>query len=291
MRCALIVHLNGSTARSADADDKVIVTDVEEALRMGADAVSVHVNIGSYTESRQLADLGTVARSCAAWGLPLIAMVYPRGPRIDDPRDPDLLAHVANVAADLGADLVKTSVALPIDRMAEVVANCPIPVLAAGGPPDGSDLVEFASDVMASGCSGLAIGRRIFPTASPAAWCPGSPRSCTADHRARADMRSHLFDDRGRRGMKFAWIDLRVSPGRSARRWWTRPSTPVWRRRHRRRRGARDPAPDRHAGARGEGGGPALTAAKKSGDKETKGADKDAKSASGSAASPTATPT
>jgi 2-amino-4,5-dihydroxy-6-oxo-7-(phosphonooxy)heptanoate synthase len=65
--------------------------------------------------------------------------------------------------------MVKTSVALPIDRMAEVVANSPIPVLAAGGPPDGSDLVEYGAAVMATGCRGLAIGRRIFSSPSPAA--------------------------------------------------------------------------------------------------------------------------
>ncbi|MBZ3902945.1 class I fructose-bisphosphate aldolase family protein [Streptomyces griseiscabiei] len=167
--CALVVHLSASTACSADVDAKVLVGDVEEAVALGADAVSVHVNIGSDTEGRQLADLGAVARSCDTWGMPLIAMVYPRGPRIDNPHDPALLAHIVNVAADLGADMVKTTVALPLDRMAEVVAHSPIPVLAAGGPPDGSDLIEYGTAVMAAGCRGLAVGRRVFSSPSPAA--------------------------------------------------------------------------------------------------------------------------
>lgn len=167
--CALVVHLSASTACSADVDAKVLVGDVEEAVTLGADAVSVHVNIGSDTEGRQLADLGAVARSCDTWGMPLIAMVYPRGPRIENPHDPALLSHIVNVAADLGADMVKTSVALPLERMAEVVAHSPIPVLAAGGPPDGSDLIEYGTAVMAAGCRGLAVGRRIFSAPSPAA--------------------------------------------------------------------------------------------------------------------------
>jgi 2-amino-4,5-dihydroxy-6-oxo-7-(phosphonooxy)heptanoate synthase len=166
--CALVVHLSASTACSADVNAKVLVGDVEEALRLGADAVSVHVNIGSDTEGQQLADLGAVARSCDAWGMPLIAMVYPRGPRIENPHDPALLAHLVNVAADLGADMVKTSVALPLERMAEVVAHSPIPILAAGGPPDGSDLIEYGTAAMSAGCGGLAIGRRIFSDPSPA---------------------------------------------------------------------------------------------------------------------------
>jgi len=169
--CALVVHLSAGTAHAADGNAKVLVGEVEEALRLGADAVSVHVNIGSDTEERQLVDLGTVANSCDAWNVPLIVMIYPRGPRIADPNDPKLLAHVVNIAVDLGADIVKTNLALPVERMAEVTASCPIPVLAAGGPagvdPAGTSLVDHARAAMAAGCGGLAVGRRVFSDPSP----------------------------------------------------------------------------------------------------------------------------
>ncbi|RKT56464.1 2-amino-3,7-dideoxy-D-threo-hept-6-ulosonate synthase [Saccharothrix australiensis] len=167
--CSLVVHLSAGTAHSADADAKVLVGDVEEALRLGADAVSVHVNIGSATEERQLADLGVVAGACDAWNVPLVVMAYPRGPRVDDPRDPALLAHVVNIAVDLGADLVKTTLARPVERMAEVVASCPVPVLVAGGPATGGSVVDHARAAMATGCAGLAAGRRVFTAPSPAA--------------------------------------------------------------------------------------------------------------------------
>jgi 2-amino-4,5-dihydroxy-6-oxo-7-(phosphooxy)heptanoate synthase len=168
-QCALIVHLSAGTPYAADTDAKVLVGTVEEAVLHGADAVSVHVNIGSDTEHKQLADLGAVAAACDAWNLPLLAMIYPRGPRIADPHDPVLLAHAVNIAADLGADLVKTAIALPLDRMAEVVASSPVPVLAAGGPPDGSDLINYGTAVMRSGCRGLAVGRRVFSDPAPRA--------------------------------------------------------------------------------------------------------------------------
>jgi 2-amino-4,5-dihydroxy-6-oxo-7-(phosphonooxy)heptanoate synthase len=167
-RCALIVHLSAGTAHAADRNDKVLVGAVEEALRMGADAVSVHVNIGSDTESLQLADLGRIACACDQWQLPLLAMIYPRGPRIADARNPALLAHVVNIAADLGADLVKTAVAAPVARMADVVESCPIPVLAAGGEPDTTDIAAYAADLMLAGCAGLAVGRRVFSSPRPA---------------------------------------------------------------------------------------------------------------------------
>ncbi|MFH0246263.1 2-amino-3,7-dideoxy-D-threo-hept-6-ulosonate synthase [Streptomyces sp. HK10] len=165
--CALIVHLSAGTSRAADTNQKVLVASVEEAVQLGADAVSVHVNVGSDTESRQLADLGAVAAECARWEMPLLAMIYPRGPRISDPHEPELLAHVVNIAVDLGADLVKTSAAEPMSAMADVVASCPVPVLVAGGQPSGRSLAQYAQSAVDAGCAGLAVGRRVFTDPEP----------------------------------------------------------------------------------------------------------------------------
>lgn len=161
---ALVVHLNGSTRHAPDSNDKVILGEVAEAVELGADAVSVHINMGSATEASQLSDLGRVAAECARWGVPLLAMVYPRGPRITEPTDPELVAHAANLAADLGADLVKTPYTGDVVTMAEVVRSCPIPILTAGGARVGDDqqLLATVEDVLASGAIGLAIGRNVF---------------------------------------------------------------------------------------------------------------------------------
>ncbi|WP_078910251.1 2-amino-3,7-dideoxy-D-threo-hept-6-ulosonate synthase [Streptomyces sp. NRRL S-87] len=166
-RTGLVVHLSASTNHAPDVDAKVLVGDVEECVRLGADAVSVHVNIGSDTEAEQLGDLGAVAAACERWGMPLIAMIYPRGPRVDDPTRPDLLAHVASIAADLGVDIVKTVLAAPAERMAEVVASSPLPIIVAGGGGSEQSLTSFASSAMANGCAGLAVGRRVFTSPSP----------------------------------------------------------------------------------------------------------------------------
>lgn len=163
----LIVHLSASTPHAADADAKVLVGNVEEAVRLGADAVSVHVNIGSDSESAQLTDLGTVAAACADWGMPLLAMMYPRGPKVADPADPDLLAHVVNIAVDLGVDMVKTVFASPVGRMADVVASSPVPIVVAGGAATGMELTDFAKAALATGCRGLAVGRRVFESPNP----------------------------------------------------------------------------------------------------------------------------
>ncbi|WP_327187207.1 2-amino-3,7-dideoxy-D-threo-hept-6-ulosonate synthase [Streptomyces sp. NBC_01334] len=169
-RLALIVHLNGSTQHAPDVDAKILVGAVEEAVALGADGVSVHINLGSSTEAAQLTDLGAVAGSCARWGLPLLAMVYPRGPRITDPADPVLLAHAANVAADLGADIVKLPYTGSPLTMREVVAASPIPVVTAGGVlEDTGKFLDLIDSTMESGVLGVAVGRNVFQAPDPGA--------------------------------------------------------------------------------------------------------------------------
>jgi 2-amino-4,5-dihydroxy-6-oxo-7-(phosphonooxy)heptanoate synthase len=172
---ALVVHLSASTVHATDPDAKYLVASVEGALRLGADAVSVHVNLGSAEEHRQVADLAATAEVCDRWSVPLLAMMYPRGPQIRNPRDPRLLAHAATLAADLGADLVKTPYAGSPAAMAEVVGACPIPLLAAGGPklPDPDLLHPYVADVIRAGAAGVAMGRNIFQAADPGAVARG----------------------------------------------------------------------------------------------------------------------
>ncbi len=78
----LIIHLSGGTVLAPDPNTKVQVTSVKEAIRLGADAVSVHVNVGAENESDMLQDLGMLSEECKEYGLPLLAMMYARGGRI-----------------------------------------------------------------------------------------------------------------------------------------------------------------------------------------------------------------
>ena len=169
-RLAVVVHLSASTRYAADPTFKYQVAEVEDCLRRGADAVSVHVNVGSLTEDRQLRDMAGVADACDRAGLPLLAMLYPRGPGIKDHPQLETLLHAAALAVDLGADIVKLPLQGPVAAMKRVVDSCPIPILAAGGAQvSDHQFGAFVADVMASGARGLAAGRNIFMAADPAA--------------------------------------------------------------------------------------------------------------------------
>ncbi|MDR0767029.1 MAG: 2-amino-3,7-dideoxy-D-threo-hept-6-ulosonate synthase [Methanosarcinales archaeon] len=165
----LIIHLSASTSIGPNSNRKVLVTTVEEAIKVGADAVSIHINVGAEDEPEMLQDFGRVAQKCDEWGMPLLAMVYPRGPKIISEFEKGVVAHAARLAAELGADIVKTNYTGDIDSFREVVQGTPIPVIIAGGPHMESelDLLQMIADSLEAGGKGVAIGRNVFQSEDP----------------------------------------------------------------------------------------------------------------------------
>src|SRR3954471_8240812 len=120
--------------------------------------------------SPRLRDMAGVADACDRAGLPLLAMLYPRGPGIKDHPQLETLLHAASLAVDLGADIVKLPLQGPVAAMKRVVDSCPIHILAAGGAQvSDHQFGAFVADAIASGARGLAAGRNIFMAADPAA--------------------------------------------------------------------------------------------------------------------------
>ena len=89
----LIAHMSAATSLGPDPNNKILMGSVREAIRLGADAVSLHINIGSKEEPNMLYKLGQVSDECNEWNIPLIAMMYPRGDNITNPHDPNIVAH------------------------------------------------------------------------------------------------------------------------------------------------------------------------------------------------------
>ncbi|WP_400219200.1 2-amino-3,7-dideoxy-D-threo-hept-6-ulosonate synthase [Methanobrevibacter smithii] len=165
----LIVHLSASTSLAPNPNNKVIVTSVEKAIQLGADAVSVHVNLGSETESEMLQELGEISETCSYWGIPLLAMMYPRGQKVENEHDVELVKHAARVGSELGVDIVKTNYTGDPDSFKEVVEGALVPVVIAGGPKVDTDeeLLQMVKDSIEVGGAGVAFGRNLFQAENP----------------------------------------------------------------------------------------------------------------------------
>jgi predicted phospho-2-dehydro-3-deoxyheptonate aldolase len=173
----LIIHLSASTslAPEAQANRKEVVSSVEHSIRLGATAISTHVNLGSPFEADQLRDVGLIAEECDKWGLPLLAMMYVRDGSKDHEFDSVRIRHAARVAEELGADIVKVNYSGSAESFKDVITGVKIPVLIAGGErlSSSGDLLSMVDDAISAGANGISIGRNIFQDENPAKLCAG----------------------------------------------------------------------------------------------------------------------
>lgn len=144
-----------------------------DAAALGAGAVVMYLIHGP-EEGAMFADnvraISEAAADAHSVGLPLIVEATLWGSRIEDKKDPDLLAFVCRMAAELGADAVKTEYTGDPTTMAEVVEGCPVPILTLGGAKGGSDevaVVEAARGAMEGGARGIVFGRNVWQADDP----------------------------------------------------------------------------------------------------------------------------
>jgi len=178
-----VLNVTASTLRS-EHTRKRTVGAVADAVAVGADAAAVHANIGSASEGDMLVTIARTARECERFGIPLVAIMYPRtedgaeGDNFDDLRRENpgeyakLVAHASRIGVELGADLIKTQYTGTPGSFRTVVEACaPIPVVVAGGavlPP--TEVFELASGALAAGAAGVSFGRNVFSRPCPARW-------------------------------------------------------------------------------------------------------------------------
>jgi len=163
--CRIDFPFLGPADRGTGEQFRLIAT-VEEAAALGADAVVMFHTVG-YKEKRSWADnlaaIGRVAQEARQIGIPLIVEAVPWGQDAPDPRDPRLVAEAARIAAELGADAVKTEYVGSVDAMKAVIESCPVPVFVLGGPRvDLPELLAFTADSVGAGAAGVIYGRNVW---------------------------------------------------------------------------------------------------------------------------------
>ena len=176
----IILNVTASTINSCHTN-KVIVSSVEKAVKLGADAVAVHINLTSKYESNMIKNIGKISEECDKFGMPLLAIVYPRGEKFDSNGNikdenylqlkeshsedyTNLVSHCVRLAFELGADIIKTQYTGTIDSFKQVIESAggkPV-VIAGGDKVDAKKLFTMTENAIKAGASGVSIGRNIF---------------------------------------------------------------------------------------------------------------------------------
>lgn len=167
-KLGLIVRLDGGATTLSDSFSTMrLIASVEDALRLGADAVAVMGFCGTADESDSLETLGKVAAECRTVGVALMAEMLPLGYQAKPTVQQVVLA--ARVGAELGADIIKTKFVGTADEYREVIETCFAPVLVLGGSARSSDaVITEIRGAMQSGAAGVAIGRNVWQSESVA---------------------------------------------------------------------------------------------------------------------------
>ncbi|MEM5799800.1 MAG: 2-amino-3,7-dideoxy-D-threo-hept-6-ulosonate synthase [Candidatus Aenigmatarchaeota archaeon] len=162
---ALIIKL---TARTSLVNDKShiqsLVTTVDEAALLGADAVAFTIYLGSDMEHHMFEQFSQVKKRCIELGMPLIGFMYPRSPKYKNKYDAKAIEYAARVGAEIGCDIVKTYYTGNRETFTKVVKNCFVPLLVAGGPEAKTkeDFLNNINNALIAGARGFALGRNIW---------------------------------------------------------------------------------------------------------------------------------
>lgn len=157
-------------AGSAEAYRSLITAG--EAVAMGADAMVLFMILGNADDAVTADNAAAVARTAReahAVGLPVVVEAVLWGSRAVDQRDAAALTYVSRLAAELGADAVKTQYTGDVASMRTLVDSCPVPVLVLGGPKteDPDDLIRLSVDALSTGARGLVYGRNVWQADDP----------------------------------------------------------------------------------------------------------------------------
>jgi fructose-bisphosphate aldolase/2-amino-3,7-dideoxy-D-threo-hept-6-ulosonate synthase len=193
----LIIHLSGATELAPDPNRKVLVCTVERAIKMGADGVSIHINIGADEEPEMLQDASKVVEASREWGIPLIAMMYPRGKKIKDENDANVVNVAVRAGVELGADIVKTNYTGDIDTFKEIVSGVKhVPIIIAGGPKMDTipELLQMVYDSIQAGGAGVAFGRNIFQAKDPTSLVSAISKIIHKDYTIEEVLKEYKFD-------------------------------------------------------------------------------------------------
>jgi class I fructose-bisphosphate aldolase len=186
-RTGLILKINGKTDIPSGAQSfSTLNASVEDAVRLGADAVGYTLYVGSPRQDQDLLQMKTVREDCDRYGMPLVVWAYPRGEALDEKGGQSTfyaIDYAARMAMEMGADIVKLNMPKidpekdkltpePYNELdvtqEEAIRQCvesagrALVVLSGGSRIDDDELLGQTRMIMEAGGSGVIYGRNVW---------------------------------------------------------------------------------------------------------------------------------
>lgn len=193
----LILKLNNSDSLSESKDPNQAITgSVKDALHLGCCAVGYTIYPGSAHSQTMYQNLREIAQEAKAYGLAVVVWSYPRGGGLSKQGETaiDVVAYAAQIAAQLGAHIVKVKmptdhieqaaakkvydaekvpISTPADRVRHVVQSTfngrRIVIFSGGAKEEDKKIFDEVRGIRDGGGFGSIIGRNSFQRTKPAA--------------------------------------------------------------------------------------------------------------------------
>ncbi|MFA0733034.1 MAG: hypothetical protein LKKZDAJK_000878 [Candidatus Fervidibacter sp.] len=175
---AFVLRLDATNIWRSQPEPKegyhALVASVEDAVRLGADAVVAFFFVGYETDRQEagnLERLAMLAAACRQWGVPFIIEPLAIEKGSHAVRDPQRIQLAVRIASELGADALKVDYTGDPKSFTQVVESAFVPILVRGGPKMETDeaMLRMVKEAMEAGARGIVFGRNIWQHPNPAA--------------------------------------------------------------------------------------------------------------------------
>ena len=164
---ALVLRITGGFTVLGGKFEEELVIEPETAVAYGASCAAITVKFGHEYEGKFIRQASLAIDRCHMLGLPVMLEAMAKGTVKGEKlasNDPEGIRMAARMAAELGADVVKTYYTGSVDSFAKVVEGCPVPIVILGGAKTDSirQVFQDIHDSLVAGGRGIAVGRNIW---------------------------------------------------------------------------------------------------------------------------------
>jgi fructose-bisphosphate aldolase, class I len=164
-RVGVMLHLNGMTSLAPSPDRKELLTSVERAVRLGADAVSLQINFDGSNDAHNWTLLGSLVDEAQGYGMPVLTMLYDKVANLPGDQRLQRLRHLMRACVELGTDAIKLAAPADLAELPAILEGFQdhTAIFFAGGAVTSDEaMMALARDVALYGASGLCVGRNVF---------------------------------------------------------------------------------------------------------------------------------
>ncbi len=154
----VILRVSGGQSILKELSNEIITTNIEDAIRINASAITCSVYVGGEYERETIGNLSKLVDEGEKYGIPVLAVTAVGKEMVRDAR---YLGLASRICVEIGAHMIKTYYTEEFDKVVEACGNVPV-VIAGGKKLPELEALQMSYDAIKAGAVGVDMGRNIF---------------------------------------------------------------------------------------------------------------------------------